>query len=70
MSDADLFHKTEPTSDHPDANRVTASDALLHIFLHERGHHGDISTVFSQLGVPLGGNDYLMYRFFKDRKKS
>jgi uncharacterized damage-inducible protein DinB len=68
MPDADLFEKTEPASDHPEANRVTCADALLHIFLHERGHHGDISTVFSQLGVPLAGNDYLVYRFFKDRK--
>ena len=70
MSDHDLFDKTEPTSDHPDANQVTAADALLHIFLHERGHHGDISTLFSQIGSPLGQNDYLVYRFFKDRKKS
>jgi uncharacterized damage-inducible protein DinB len=70
MPDTDLFEKTEPASAHPDANRVTAADAFLHIFLHERGHHGDISTLFSQLGVPLGGNDYLVYRFFKDRKRT
>ena len=71
MSDADLFEKTAPTWDaQPDASQSTNADVLLHLFLHERGHHGDISTLFSQIGSPLGDNDYLIYRFFKDRRQS
>jgi uncharacterized damage-inducible protein DinB len=70
MSDDDLFVKTEPTSDHPDANQVTAADVLLHILLHERGHHGDISTLLTQAGSPIRDTEYLVFRFFKDRKKS
>lgn len=70
-TDAQLFEKAEsPYSNRPDATPITEAELIKHILLHERGHHGDISTLFSQAGHPLGGSDYLVYRFFRDRKQA
>jgi uncharacterized damage-inducible protein DinB len=71
MTDADLFEKTKPTWDgQPDDNRSTVADVLLHILLHERGHHGDVTTLLSRAGAPIANSDYLFYQFFKSRKES
>lgn len=69
MTDAQLFEETSPTWDaQQDASRSTVADVILHILLHERGHHGDITTLFSQLGVTVSNSDYLIYQFFKNRE--
>jgi uncharacterized damage-inducible protein DinB len=46
-----------PTSGVPSA----PSDIIAHILLHERGHHGDISTLLSGLGVTHPQTDYLVF---------
>jgi uncharacterized damage-inducible protein DinB len=44
--------------------RITAiarsrGELVLHLLLHERGHHGDVTTLFWQLGIePDIGLDY------------
>lgn len=69
MTDAQLFEETSPTWDaQPDASRSTVSDVILHILLHERGHHGDVTTLFSRLGVAVPNSDFLVYQFFKNRR--
>jgi uncharacterized damage-inducible protein DinB len=47
--------------------RASAADVLEHVLLHERGHHGDIATIFTVLGAELPPSDYLVYLFFKRR---
>ncbi|MEX2246268.1 MAG: DinB family protein [Dehalococcoidia bacterium] len=69
-NDTDLFEKAEtPWPDRPDGTRTTAAELILHMLLHERGHHGDISTLLSQAGITLGSNDYIVYLFFKKLRK-
>jgi uncharacterized damage-inducible protein DinB len=51
----------------PEMN-VSVGAVLTHILLHERGHHGDVTTLFSQLGATPPGIDYLTYLFFKKRR--
>jgi uncharacterized damage-inducible protein DinB len=41
------------------------SELLTHLALHERGHHGDVTTLFYQLGI--GGDTLLDYRFHLGR---
>ena len=41
--------------------RYSRSDLILHILLHERGHHGDVTTLFWQLGIEA--ETTLEYRF-------
>jgi uncharacterized damage-inducible protein DinB len=55
--------------DTPARQLVSIGDVLAHVLLHERGHHGDISTLFSQLGAEPPNMDYLIYRFFKSRER-
>jgi len=47
---------------------VSVADILAHILLHERGHHGDVTTMLSQLGATPPNIDYLTYVFFKQRQ--
>jgi uncharacterized damage-inducible protein DinB len=49
---------------------MTPADIIAHILLHERGHHGDVSTLLQSAGVTLPGIDYMTYVFFKKRKSS
>jgi uncharacterized damage-inducible protein DinB len=51
------------------AREMTPAEIVLHLLLHERGHHGDVSTLFHALGSPLPGIDYMTYAFFRNRKK-
>jgi uncharacterized damage-inducible protein DinB len=48
---------------------ASRADLIAHMLLHERGHHGDISTLLHALGAPPSTADYLVYIFFRDRKK-
>jgi uncharacterized damage-inducible protein DinB len=43
-------------------------EVVAHILLHERGHHGDISTLLSALGVPPPKVDYLVFVFSRISK--
>lgn len=40
---------------------VSVADVLAHILLHERGHHGDITTLITKLGGPMLAGDHLNY---------
>ena len=42
------------------------AELLTHLALHERGHHGDVTTLFWQLGIDA--DTALEYRFYLGRK--
>jgi uncharacterized damage-inducible protein DinB len=68
--DSELTAPTQPMwQNTPAAMQVSVSDVLAHILLHERGHHGDVTTMLAQLGAQPPQTDYLVYRFFKGREK-
>jgi uncharacterized damage-inducible protein DinB len=46
------------------------SDIIAHILLHERGHHGDVTTLLSALGADVPMSDYLVYAWFRDRQRA
>jgi uncharacterized damage-inducible protein DinB len=48
---------------------LSPADIMTHILLHERGHHGDIGTLFHAAGAPLPDIDYMTYVFFRNRKQ-
>ena len=64
-SDIDLHRRNLPEFN--GAMMVTKAEILGHILLHERGHHGDITTLVSTLGGTPPPIDYLTYVFFKQR---
>ncbi|MEO8541526.1 MAG: DinB family protein [bacterium] len=45
--------------------RYSRSELILHVLLHERGHHGDATTLFWQLGIEADAA--LEYRFHLGR---
>lgn len=45
--------------------KETVAQLLAHILLHERGHHGDVSTLIERLGGTPPNADYLVYRWFR-----
>lgn len=47
--------------------RYTPAEALAHILWHERAHHGDVSTLFYQLGL-AGEMPMIDYRFYTAAK--
>ncbi|MEX2225861.1 MAG: DinB family protein [Dehalococcoidia bacterium] len=51
--------------DGPPAMQVSKADLLAHILLHERGHHGDVTSVLAQIRADPPAVDYLVYQFFK-----
>jgi uncharacterized damage-inducible protein DinB len=63
-----LHERAEPMLEGTPAEmRVTRAELLSHILLHERGHHGDVTTLLSRLGATPPGIDYLTYVFFRQR---
>jgi len=38
--------------------RYSSGQLLAHALLHERGHHGDVSTLFYQLSIPIPPMDF------------
>jgi uncharacterized damage-inducible protein DinB len=48
---------------------LSPADIITHILLHERGHHGDIGTLFHAAGAPLPDIDYMTYVFLRNRKQ-
>ena len=69
-SDDDLYKQADPTwDDWRPSMQVSIADVLTHILLHERGHHGDITTMLSALGQDAPSTEYLTYNFFKQRSQ-
>jgi uncharacterized damage-inducible protein DinB len=59
-SDEELFKKrTWDLEFGPE--ELSPADVLTNLLLHERGHHGDLNTLFHQLGVK---SYFVDYRFF------
>jgi uncharacterized damage-inducible protein DinB len=48
---------------------MSIGECLTHLTLHERGHHGDVSTLLYQLGAEAPANDYAVYLWFKQRRR-
>lgn len=46
--------------------RYTPAEIMAHAVVHERAHHGDLSTLFYQLGLEMPMVDY---RFYVDAKR-
>jgi uncharacterized damage-inducible protein DinB len=60
VSDEELFtKKTWELEFGPE--ELSRADVLTNLLLHERGHHGDLSTLFHQLGIR---SLFVDYRFF------
>lgn len=59
-TDADLreLHDVDVDGDHL---RYTRGELITHLLMHERGHHGDVTTLFYQLG--FNSETVLEYRF-------
>lgn len=69
-SDEDLASATQPMwTETPASMQVSAGEVLTHILLHERGHHGDVSTAISVLGGAPPNIDYMVYVFFSRRRQ-
>jgi uncharacterized damage-inducible protein DinB len=49
--------------------RTSTAEILAHILLHERGHHGDVSTLIAQLGGTPPPVDYLTFLFFERNQR-
>jgi uncharacterized damage-inducible protein DinB len=64
-----LRAKTDPMGEGALATTlVSPADVLTHILLHERGHHGDVTTALSQLGAQIGPSDFLVYEWFRQQR--
>lgn len=48
---------------------ASPAEVVAHILLHERGHHGDITTIFTAMGAEPPPSDYLIYLFFLRNKR-
>src|SRR5574341_97254 len=63
LSDTELL-KVQDFDIDGDTVRYSYGELLTHLLLHERGHHGDLSTLFYQLGLET---PMLEYRFHLGR---
>jgi uncharacterized damage-inducible protein DinB len=63
-TDADLREQHEVDVD-GELIRYSRGELITHLLLHERGHHGDVTTLFWQLG--LDSETPLEYRFHLGR---
>jgi uncharacterized damage-inducible protein DinB len=68
-SDDDLSARTFETGEGAAAIKSSVGDILTHILMHERGHHGDISTILSQLGAGSPNIDYFVYLWFQQHAR-
>ena len=64
-TDADLRELHEIDVDR-EPIRYSRGELIIHLLLHERGHHGDVTTLFWQLG--LDSETPLEYRFHLGRE--
>jgi uncharacterized damage-inducible protein DinB len=56
-----------PPSDAPAGYGRSPREIVAHILLHERGHHGDVTTLLVAHGVQLPLSDYAVFLFFRER---
>lgn len=63
LSDEDLM-KAQDFDIDGNTIRYSYAELLTHLLLHERGHHGDVTTLFYQLGLET---PMLEYRFHLGR---
>ena len=49
--------------------RMSVGDILTHVLWHERGHHGDISTLFYHYGIEMPSMDYGMYLWSRRKRE-
>jgi uncharacterized damage-inducible protein DinB len=69
--DATLHEEFTRTYDEEDGpETLSLADILANLLLHERGHHGDFSTLFYQLGAQPPFVDYRMYVYLKRNPES
>ena len=66
-SDAELARVQHTNPDDPASMLATPAEVIAHLLLHERGHHGDVTTLLSALGANPPQMDYLVYVYFKRR---
>lgn len=66
-TDADLRELHEVDID-GEAIRYSRGELIAHLLLHERGHHGDVTTLLWQLGHDSGM--VLEYRFYLGRDQA
>jgi uncharacterized damage-inducible protein DinB len=52
----------------PAERSESIAGVAAHILLHERGHHGDVTTLLHALGGQPPNVDYLVYAFFRSRR--
>jgi uncharacterized damage-inducible protein DinB len=67
LDEPDVTLKRVPNAP-PGFEVPTTRQIVVHLLLHERGHHGDISTLMHSLGGKLPPIDYLGYLAWKQRK--
>src|SRR4029079_8175308 len=63
--DAQLYEPFTRAYQGETAETLSLADVLANLVLHERGHHGDISTLIHQLGGRPPSLDYRMYVYLK-----
>lgn len=64
----EVFHaETTVWEGTPAEMRASIAEVVTHLLLHERGHHGDVSTLIERLGGTPPAVDYLVYRWFRQR---
>ena len=68
MTDEDLAQPSQTFGEGATAFTTSPTAILSHILLHERGHHGDVTTLLSQLGARVPQTDYLTYEYFRQRR--
>ncbi len=68
VADDVLFDRTIREAGGPaDSEPISRADVLTNLVLHERGHHGDLSTLFYQHGITGFMVDYTFYRTQPDQ---
>ncbi|MBI5947132.1 MAG: DinB family protein [Chloroflexi bacterium] len=66
VDDAVLYQKRAMDFGDDSPELLSRADILANLLLHERGHHGDLNTLFHQLGI----RSYIFdYRFFVSRRE-
>ena len=65
VEDSVLYEKRAMDFGEESPELLSRADILANLLLHERGHHGDLNTLFHQLGI----RSYIIdYRFFVSRR--
>ena len=69
--DGPLFEPQTRVYDEEDGpETLSLGDILANLLLHERGHHGDFTTLFWQLGIEQPALDYRWYVYLKHNPDS